>query len=146
MYADPGFVHHRAIAQAIGIIAIRLADAGAASYSFGPYARVLDDGVTSMKQLAQRSGLAIGADLGTAVAGFERAARAYDSARSPHDAQKALKAVQLLDLLAYSANGYASVAFPRIATALASNQQQNVDSAVASTVASLNEVSTLLAQ
>jgi hypothetical protein len=145
MYADPGFVHHRAIAQAIGVIAIRLANAGAGSYRFEPYARVLDEGVTSMNELARRSRLSMGANFGTAVARFERTARAYDSAPPP-DAKKALKAAQLLDLLAYSANGYASVAFPRVAAALASGQQKNVDSAVASTSADLNDASALLAQ
>lgn len=145
-YADPGFVHHRAIAQAIGLMAIRLAAAGTASYRFAPYAGALDAGLAAMKKVALRSGLVIGPMLATAVARFERTARSYDAASSERDEGKALKAAQALDLLAYSANGYASVAFPRLAAALASGDQKAVDAAVASTSAELNGVSAQLSQ
>jgi N-acetylated-alpha-linked acidic dipeptidase len=145
-YADPGFVHHRMIAQAIGLLAIRLADAGVAAYRFAPYAAVLDEGMAALAKSAQRSGLVIGPTLADAVARFDRAARAYDAASSAHDEAKALKAVQIMDLLAYSANGYASVAFPRLATALETRDQKTVDTAVASTRTDLDGVTALLAR
>jgi N-acetylated-alpha-linked acidic dipeptidase len=146
LYADPGFVHHRAIAQTIGLVAIRIADAGAGIYRFAPYASVLDQGVKSVAAAAAKAKLTLDPALDNAVDRFARAASSYDSATHPHDAGKALAAVQALDLLAYSANGYASVAFPRIATALASGSQKAVDAAVASTGAELQRVSALLAQ
>ncbi len=142
-FADPGFVHHRAVAQGVGVLAMRIADVGAGVYRFTPYAGILDDGLAAMTKLAQRSGLTLAPELGTAIARFDQAARAYDG--SPwRDAKASLRAVQQLDLLAYSANGYASVAFPRVAAALASGSQPRVDAAVASTSTTLNDVSTVL--
>lgn len=143
LYADPGFVHHRAVAQAVGAIAIRLSDAGAGAYRFAPYAQVLDDGLAAMTKLAQRASLTLAPGLGAAISRFEQTARAY-AASSTHDERKALQAVQQLDLLAYSANGYASVAFPRVAAAIATGRQPSVDAAVASTTETLNAVTALL--
>jgi hypothetical protein len=49
-----------------------------------------------------------------------------------------------LDLVAYSANGYASVAFPAIAKAIATKSQANVDAALQSTTAELDAITGLL--
>ncbi|HET6275981.1 MAG TPA: M28 family peptidase [Candidatus Cybelea sp.] len=142
-FADPGFVHHRAAAQGVGVLAMRIAESGAGAYRFAPYAGVLDDGLAAMTKVAERSGLTLAPELGTAIARFDRSARAYD-ALPARDSKESLRAVQQLDLLAYSANGYASVAFPHVAAALASGNQPRVDAAVASTSATLNNVSMLL--
>jgi N-acetylated-alpha-linked acidic dipeptidase len=146
LYADPGFVHHRAVAQAIGVFAMRLADAGAATFTFEPYASVLDSGAKTMTQLASNRSLTLDSALGAAITKFQTAAHAYDSSQAPHDAAKALAAAQQLDTIAYSANGYASVAFPRIAAAIASGTQSDVDTAVTSTAAALNSVTALLGE
>ena len=145
LYADPGFVHHRAIAQTIGVVAIRLASSGAGAFRFEPYVAVLDDGMRDITRTAASVGVTVNPGLSAAVTRFEDAARAYDSNPPTGSGDKALKAVQVLDLVAYSASGYASVAFPRVAAAIASVKQQAVDSAVAATVDDLNQVTAILA-
>jgi len=143
-YADPGFVHHRAIAQLIGVFAIRLADMQALPYRFSPYTPVLDAGMADLQKSATGQSVRVAPSLGIAVEHFTGAARAYD-ASTLHDSVRALKAVQQLDVIAYSANGYASVAFPRISAAIATKNQQNVDAAVAATSGQLDKIAKLLA-
>ena len=96
-----------------------------------------------MAKLAAPAKLAVGPALDDAIGRFARAARAYD-ANPRRDAPNALKAVQRLDVTAYSANGYASMAFPNIARAIASGKQSDVDAAVAATATDLDGVTALL--
>ena len=63
LFADPGFVHHRSIAQAVGLIAIRLADATSIPYHFTPYAKSLDAAVATLTKSATQAGLTLGPDL-----------------------------------------------------------------------------------
>ena len=142
-FADPGFVHHVAIARVIGVLAIRLADAAELPYRFVPYVRALDDGAKAMAKLAAPAKLTVGPALGEAIGRFAAAARAYD-ANPRRDDANALKAAQRLDVTAYSANGYASVAFPNVAHAIASGKQSAVDAAIATTATDLDGVATLL--
>jgi N-acetylated-alpha-linked acidic dipeptidase len=144
LFADPGFVHHRTIAQAVGLIAIRLADAANIPYHFTPYARSLDAAVATLTKSATQAGLTLAPDLGAAILTFKEAAGAYDDGTQPPDDAKALQAAQRLDLVAYSANGYASVAFPKIATAIATKKQSDLDAAVKQTVNELSGISALL--
>jgi N-acetylated-alpha-linked acidic dipeptidase len=143
LYADPGFVHHRTIAQLIGLFAIRIADAAAVPYRFEPYSGVLSAGMADAQKAAAAQNLTIAPSLGVAIERFKRAAQVYD-AKTTHDDTTALKAVQLLDLLAYSASGYESVAFPRISTAIATKNQHSVGAAVAATSEQLNQATELL--
>jgi hypothetical protein len=55
-----------------------------------------------------------------------------------------LQAAQQLDLIAYSANGYASVAFPKVATAIGTGRQGDVDAAARDTVTALGNITSLL--
>ncbi len=142
LYADPGFVHHRTVAQTMGLIAIRLADADVIPYRFSPYANVLADGIKTLTKAAAIANLTLDPLLGAAVERFAAAARAYDAA--PTGGTAALQAAQRLDLLAYSANGYASVAFPAIAAAIATHAQASVAAAVTQTAGKLDGVSALL--
>ncbi|MFZ1019004.1 MAG: hypothetical protein WAN39_14170 [Candidatus Cybelea sp.] len=72
------------------------------------------------------------------------AAQAYDASTSAHDEAKTLQAAQQLDLIAYSANGYASVAFPTVAAAIGTGRQSDVDAASRETVTALGNIVSLL--
>jgi N-acetylated-alpha-linked acidic dipeptidase len=144
LYADPGFTHHRTIAQAIGIIAMRTADAESLPYRFEPYVQVLGAGLQILTKAAGQAQLTIDPALGNAIGNFGNAARAYDTSPQFHNDARALNVAQQLDLLAYSANGYASVAFPAVAKAVATGHQSAVDTSVHATVTTLNAVTALL--
>ncbi|HXM06652.1 MAG TPA: hypothetical protein VN936_04270, partial [Candidatus Acidoferrum sp.] len=135
-------VHHRTIAQTIGLIAIRLADMPGLAYRFVPYVASLRDGQKTMDHDAARVTLTVGTGLADAIARFASAAQAYDTAGRA--GAQALQAAQRLDLVAYSANGYASVAFPAIAKAIATKSQANVDAAVRATSQELDAITDLL--
>ncbi|MGB6413209.1 MAG: M28 family peptidase, partial [Candidatus Cybelea sp.] len=144
LFADPGFVHHKTIAQTVGVIALRLADAETIPYRFAPYGKSLDAGLKTLTTAALAKHLTLPADLGAAIARFEPAAQAYDESTSAHDEAKMLQAAQQLDLIAYSANGYASVAFPTVAAAVATGRQSDVDAASRETVTALGNIVSLL--
>jgi N-acetylated-alpha-linked acidic dipeptidase len=144
LFADPGFVHHRTIAQTVGLIAIRLADAPNIPYHFAPYGKSLDAALVTLAKSATQAGLTLSPDLQTAINDFKTAAAAHDGATQPANDATALKTAQRLDLLAYSANGYASVAFPKIAAAIATKKQSDLDAAVKQTVSELNSISATL--
>lgn len=145
LFADPGFVHHRAIAQTIGLIAMRLADSDRIAYRFGPYVDALDAGTKALSHAAAATHLTIAPALDAAIARYGTAARAYDASPPAGDDANALKSAQQLDVLTYSANGYASVAFPLIAAAIATRKQAAVDAAVTATAGKLDNVTALLA-
>ena len=86
------------------------------------------------------------AKLADAIRRVEEAGRRVDESQSAENVPIALKAAQHLDLIAYSANGYASVAFPTIAKAIASGKQSELDNAVRETIVALDRVSALLHQ
>jgi hypothetical protein len=86
------------------------------------------------------------AKLADAIRRVEEAGRRVDESQTAENVPVALKAAQHLDLIAYSANGYASVAFPAIAKAVASGKQSELDDAVRDTIAALDRVSVLLHQ
>jgi N-acetylated-alpha-linked acidic dipeptidase len=144
LYADPGFTHHRTIAQAIGIIAMRMADAQSLPYRFEPYVQVLGAGLQTLTKSVGQAQLTIDPALGNAIGNFGNAARAYDTSPQSRNDALALNVAQQLDLLAYSANGYASVAFPAVAAAIATGHQSAVDTSVHATVTTLNAVTALL--
>ncbi|HEY6485144.1 MAG TPA: M28 family peptidase [Candidatus Cybelea sp.] len=144
LFADPGFLHHRTIAQTVGVIALRLADAETIPYRFAPYGKSLDAGLSALTKAATAKHLTLPAELGAAIARFDPAAQAYDASASARDQAKMLRAAQELDLIAYSANGYASVAFPRIATAIGTGRQSDVDAAARETVTALSNIVSLL--
>jgi len=142
-YADPGFVHHRTIAQTIGVFAMRLAD-DAVPYRFTSYAAALDGGMSSLTKAAASAHLTLSPALGSAITRFELAAAAYDARPHPNGFANALQAAQRLDMLAYSASGYASVAFPQVSNAIATGKQRLVDARVRGTAAELDAVTASL--
>jgi N-acetylated-alpha-linked acidic dipeptidase len=146
MYADPGFVHHKTIAQTLGVVAMRLAQSDR-PFAFAPYATALDSGAHEMIKEAGHANLILSAaKLADAIRRVEEAGRRVDASQTAENVPIALKAAQHLDLIAYSANGYASVAFPAIAKAIASGKQSELDNAVRETIVALDRVSALLHQ
>jgi hypothetical protein len=105
---------------------------------------VLEAGLKALAKTAGQAQLTIDPALGIAIGNYGSAARTYDTSPQSHNDVQALKAAQQVDLLAYSANGYASVAFPVIAHAIATGHQNTVDTAVHATVTTLDEVTALL--
>ena len=128
----------------MGVIAIRLADAQTIPYRFTPYGKSLDAGLKMLTAAATAKHLTLPAELGAAIAKFEPAAQAYDASTSARDEAKTLQAAQQVNLIAYSANGYASVAFPKVALAIGTGRQSNVDSAARETVTALGNIVSLL--
>jgi N-acetylated-alpha-linked acidic dipeptidase len=146
LYADPGFVHHKTIAQTLGVVAMRLAESDR-PLVFSSYATALDSGAHEMVKEATRANLILDpAKLANAIRRVENDGQRVDQSQSAENVPVALKAAQKLDLIAYSANGYASVAFPIIAKAVATGKQGELDAAVRDTIAALDRVSALLHQ
>lgn len=144
-FSDPGFIHHRKIAQIAGLLAMRLADSSPIAYSFSAYVPVLTAGAGALVSQAQARNLQFdGAKLASAIARYGSAATRFDARASAATNARALRAVQALDPLAYMSNGYASVAFPKLAAGIASGNQKTLDDALVQTVAALDAVTATL--
>lgn len=143
-FADPGFVHHRTIAQTIGVFAIRLARADRPLH-FMPYAPVLDKGVNALVKGATAARVRVDeSGLRAAIARLRMNAARYDTFTAPQDVPTALQAAQKLDLIAYSANGYSGVAFPTVVKAIATGKQTAIDASVRAAIAQINGAAVLL--
>ena len=143
---DPGFTLHRTVAQMLGILALRLADAEAVPYRFTPYVSSMRDGVLGVETAAAARGKH--PDLRTlrgVIDQFAAAARSYDSSvpDGSRDRQ-ALAAVQLIDSNVYGRSGYARSAYPKIAEAIATGNAASVDERIAQTVAAIEEAAKLI--
>ena len=139
--SDPYFVLHRANAQLYGVLAMRLANADVVPYAFGAYVQPLRAGVLSLEARAQADGRSM--DLGplrVAIDAFGRTAYRADGAIAqgggPGD-ERSIDAAQTVDAVAYGVSGYASVAYPAIASAYASGSERELHDAIAATAASL---------
>jgi hypothetical protein len=125
-------------------MAMRLAQSDR-PFAFAPYATALDSGARQMATSAAQAGLSLDAvKLAAAVQRVEDSGRRYDASAQPENVSAALEAAQQLDLIAYSANGYASVAFPAIANAIATGKQPELDAALHTTITALDKVNALL--
>jgi N-acetylated-alpha-linked acidic dipeptidase len=140
--ADPGFVHHRAIAQLLGIVAMRLANGGAIPYAFNPYGVALSRGRHDVAALAQANRIALDTSpLQNAIARFARAAPHFDArivTASPGLDARSIAAVRALDGVLYGTSGYGSVAFPAIASALHARNPSAAKAAVRSSVTTID--------
>lgn len=143
-FGDPGFVHHRDVARLLGIVAMRLAQAPR-PLRFAPYSAALAAGAGAIAKSARASHVVVpSGDFNRAIARLEAAGVAADANASPQDIPSALGAARRLDLLVYSANGYAGVAFPDLTAAIATGKQNAVDTSAAKTIAELNGISASL--
>lgn len=140
--ADPGFIHHRTIAQLLGIVAMRLANGGAIPYAFAPYGAALSKGRHNVALLARANHIALDTGaLERAIARYARTAPHYDArivtATGGLDA-RSIAAVRALDGVLYGTAGYGSVAFPSIAGALHARNPSAAKAAVRSSAATID--------
>lgn len=134
--ADPGLVNHRAIAQLVDVLAMRLAD-GTLAYRFTPYAAHMR---TALAQLATSTGTPA-SDVAPVFRAIDRfAARAARTDRQGMDGGAEIVAVHRLDRLFYGRNGYAPVAFPQLAPALGARDRAAISAAVGRTVHDLDGI------
>jgi N-acetylated-alpha-linked acidic dipeptidase len=144
LYADPGFVHHRTIAQTIGIFAMRLAESDRPLH-FTPYAAVLYNGVHDLARDAAAHHVHVDTPaLSRAIDALRARAVRYDALTAAQDVPAALRAAQQLDLIAYSASGYSGVAFPTIVNAIASGDQTSVTANVHAVIGTIARATSLL--
>ncbi|GAC1543572.1 MAG: hypothetical protein NVS2B17_23540 [Candidatus Velthaea sp.] len=146
-FSDPGFALHRTIAQLYGVVALRLADAETAPYTFAGYARVLQSGYMRLAADAQRAQNSLDlAVLKRAIERFAQAARRSDSGYGGNldRTDRLLVAVHELDALAYGANGYESSVFPRLGAAIKSNRAPEINAAVFEAVGSVSHAAHLI--
>ncbi|GAC1300139.1 MAG: hypothetical protein NVSMB19_06160 [Vulcanimicrobiaceae bacterium] len=143
---DPGFGLHRAAARALGLVALRLADAETVPYRFGAYVEPLRAATASLAS-EQRVQPGVLAELEAAIGRFQTSALAFDRARSTNSpAQRAIDATRGLDLALYGANGYAQASFPAIRAAIAANDPAAIRSAVRGAAGTMDATVDLLAR
>ncbi len=144
LYADPGFIHHKTIAQTIGLLAMRLAD-GSNPLRLLPYADQMLSGLDALQRSGSSAGLTTNfTPLRQSLSAYRSAAARVDGAGSSASAARVLPAVQRLDLLLYSASGYAAVTFPQINTAIESGSQAALDKATTATDQQLRLITQML--
>lgn len=133
--ADPGFVHHRTMAQLLALAALRLSR-DPLPYRLWPYARLMR-GALDRLRAADR----IHVDLKpvrNAIDRFAVSSAQWDL--HPSEAGTAIDAVHALDKLFYGREGYASIAFPDLTRALASGEASKAQRAVDTTARTLDGI------
>jgi len=137
--ADPGFVNHRALAQMVALLTMRLAG-GIMPYRLVPYASVLRAGVAGLAGTHYRH------DIAPVLRAVDRFA--YRAALADHrgiDGNIEIGLVHRLDKLAYGVNGYAAVPVPILSDAIASGNEAAISAAVGRTVHELDDVTSAIA-
>jgi N-acetylated-alpha-linked acidic dipeptidase len=134
--ADPGLVNHRAVAQLLTLLTMRLSD-GTLAYRFSPYATRMR---LSLAQLAVANGVTSRdiKPVASAIDRFASHARTVDSYGM--NGNDEITAVHRLNRLYYGRNGYAAVAFPALSEALATHDEATISAAVGRTVHDLDGI------
>lgn len=137
--ADPGFVNHRAIAQLVALLTMRLAS-GMVPYSLTPYAGTLRSDVTTLSGTQYRH------DLSPLVAAIDRFA--YRAGIADHrgiDGNAEIGIVHRLDKLTYGRSGYAAVALPAVNGAVARGDRAAISASVGRAVHELDDITSAIA-
>jgi N-acetylated-alpha-linked acidic dipeptidase len=134
--ADPGWVNHTAIAQLIGLLAMRIAS-GAQPYQLAAYAPRMRGALTKLGSSGDLSPLA------ATIGRF--ASRAANADTRGADGNQEIAIVHRLDKLFYGRNGYAPVAFPAVSAAIASGNQAAISAAVGRSAHDLDDISSAIA-
>lgn len=136
--ADPGFVNHRALAQMVALMAMRLSS-GAVPYRLENYVpRMRSELATLSSRHAH--------DLDPVNRAVNRfATRAATADRDGINGNSEIEVSRRIDRLFYGRNGYAAVAFPDLSAALASESNAAISAAVGRTVHELDDISTQIA-
>ncbi len=138
--ADPNFIHHRTVAELVALTALRLSN-GSVGYAFFPYAARMRTALGSLAGAKDHA-----ADLTpvrAAIGRFATAASAIDRRGGNGNAQ--IQIVHRVNRLFYGRNGYAAVAFPDLAEALASGNGAAISAAAGRTAHALDEIAGALA-
>ena len=146
--ADPGFARHRAIAQLLGIAAMRIADAPAVPYAFSPYAGLMRKGSRGLVARSHTVHVKLQiAPLDQAIERYARAAPRFDArivTATPGLDRRALEAVRDLDMTVYGAVGDRSVLFGEISAALETSNPFAANAAVKSAAAAVDRATRVL--
>jgi N-acetylated-alpha-linked acidic dipeptidase len=136
--ADPGFVNHRAIAQLVALLTMRLAS-GVLPYRLAPYA-------TTMANDTQTVAGTHAKDLEPFLAAVDRFAK--QAATADHRGMNGnveIDVVHRLNKLAYGRNGYAAVPLPALNDAIESGNQAAISAAVGRAVNELDNITSTIA-
>jgi N-acetylated-alpha-linked acidic dipeptidase len=132
--ADPGFVNHRALAQLVALMAMRLSS-GTVPYQLSAY-------VPRMRAALGEIASGHGKDLDPLSKAIDRfASQATSADRRGIDGNREIAITQRLNRLFYGRNGYSAVAFPDVSQALASQADAAISAAVGRTVHDLDDIS-----
>ena len=137
--ADPGFVNHRAIAQLVALLTMRLAS-GIVPYSLTPYAGTLRSDAQMLAGTRHRR------DLAPLFAAIRR--YAYRASVADHrgiDGNAEIGIVHRLDKLTYGRSGYAAVPLPVVNEAITSGDDAAISAAVGRTVHDLDDIANAIA-
>jgi N-acetylated-alpha-linked acidic dipeptidase len=136
--ADPGFVNHRAVAQLVAILTMRLAS-GAVPYHLSPYASTLANGTQTIAGARM-------SDLGPFLAAIRRFAKqAAITDNHGMNGNVEIDVVRRLDKLAYGRNGYAAVPLPAISDAINSGNEAAISAAVGRATYELDNITSTIA-
>ena len=149
-FSDPNFALHRAEAQLIGVIAMRIADADVVPYHFSAYVPLMQGGLRALSMAARTTKTRVDTTgLARSIGRFAGAAQRFDRATSTvatiDAAARALESVRVIDVAVYSSEGVASPAFPDVARAVATGSQSDVDRATARARTAIDRAADLLA-
>lgn len=138
-FGDPTFANHRAEAQLLALFTMRFAQDEVLPYDFANYAPLMRLGLADLAKAAKDpAALQV---VTRAVNRFARTAAAFDARPNPARNADAFAAVKELDLLVYGDKGYAAVAFPTLAQALAAG---NASAQIAATAAAIDDATNRL--
>lgn len=135
--ADPGFVNHRAAAQMVALIAMRLAS-GTVPYQLSAYARRMQAALGTIGGNAR--------DLAPIAAAIGRLR--YRAGNADHrgiDGNREIDIARRLDLFFYGRNGYDAVGFPALSSAFATRNEAAISAAVGKAVHDLDDISNAIA-
>ncbi|HEV7179615.1 MAG TPA: M28 family peptidase [Candidatus Baltobacteraceae bacterium] len=137
--ADPGFVNHRALAQMVALLTMRLSG-GAVPYQLSAYAPRMQ---AALAKLPASGGEDL-TSLKSAIARFGARAAAAD--HRGIDGNQEITIARRLDALFYGRNGYAAVSFPDLSKALDAGGEAGVSAAIGRTVHELDDISAAIAK
>ncbi|TAM59209.1 M28 family peptidase [bacterium] len=151
-FGDPGYARHRELAQIIGMLALRLADAGSLPQRWSAYDPVLEIGLRALSLSVKRNDLPLDLQpLRAAVRDFERSAARADARTAAGSLPDANQLDAAAALIAHGAAEPINVIYgggnqilPSIAAPLAAGNEGRVEWGLEITAAALHDASNAL--
>ncbi len=136
--ADPGFVNHRALAQLVAVMTMRLAS-GTVPYQLSAYTARMR---AALRDIAQGNVN----DVDPVERAIDRfSSRVAIAERRGIDGNREIRIAQRLNKFFYGRDGYAAVAFPDLSKALTSHNKAAISAAVGRAVHELDDISSEIA-